>query len=109
MEESESPLWMVSRAPALNEMVLMLQRFRGTLEGRLEFSRAVITKARGEFGDMIRRGEKDLHSLAGLIAAQLLGPYQLKSVVIGEIEKTHERFTLSKDVTEAEVMASTDL
>ncbi len=112
-EEGESPLWMVSREPALNALVVNLQRFRRKLDAggsdRLEFSKTQIVRARAEFGDMIRRGERDLHLLAGLLAEHLLGAYQLKSVAIGEIEKTHERFTLSVDVSEAEVIGSTDL
>lgn len=113
-EPSASPLWMVADAPALNELVAALQRFRVTLnetEGteRMVFSKSLIATARAEFSAMIRRGERDLHSLAGLIAKQLLGPYHLRSVVIGEIEKTRERFTLSVDVSEEDVISTTDL
>jgi hypothetical protein len=110
----DSPLWMVSRAPALNELVVGLQRHRrliddGTGGERLRFSRAAVAAARAEFSDMIRRGERDLHLLAGLLAERLLGPVQRRSVVIGEVERTRERFTLTVDVTEDEVVASTDL
>lgn len=101
----ESPLWMVSQAPALNEIVLTLQR----RPARLTFSRAQVAQARAEFGAMIRRGERELHLLAGLLSERLLGAYHLKSVVIGEIEKTRERFTLSVDVSESEVVGTTDL
>ena len=114
-ERSEiSPLWMVSRAPALNDLVMALKRARaeleaGTFGGRLVFSRAALAQARAEFGTMIRRGEKDLHALAGLLAQEILGAYALRSSAIGEIERTHERFTLTVDVSEADVAASTDL
>jgi hypothetical protein len=113
-ESGRSPLWMVSQAPALNELVVLLQKHRRTIdEGRggerLVFSRAQIAAARGEFGEMIRRGERELHVLAGLLAERLLGAYHLRSVVIGEIEKTRERFTLSVDVEEREVSQTTDL
>ena len=109
-----SPLWMVSQAPALNALVVALKRTRvelegGTFGGRLVFSRAALAHARAEFGEMIRRGEKDLHALAGLLAKDLLGEYALRSSAIGEIERTHERFTLTVDVSEADVAASTDL
>jgi hypothetical protein len=109
-----SPLWMVSRAPALNELVVALQKHRraiddGTGGARLEFSRAHVGRARAEFSDMIRRGERELHLLAGLLAEQFLGSVQRRSVVIGEIERTRERFTLAVDVTEAEVRETTDL
>jgi hypothetical protein len=105
---------MVSRAPELNALVGALQRHRKALDDgrggeRLSFSRAAVARARGEFGDMIRRGERDLHLLANLLAERLLGPVQRRSVVIGEVERTRERFTLAVDVTEAEVIESTDL
>ena len=109
-----SPLWMVSQAPALNELVLALKRARGELEsgaggGKLVFSRAALAKARAEFGAMIRRGERDLHALAGLLAKELLDGYGVRSSAIGEMERTHERFTITVDVSEEDVAASTDL
>lgn len=109
-----SPLWMVSTAPTLNELVATLQTYRHTLERaegteRMVFSRSRLAAARGEFGEMIRRGERELHGLAGHLARALLHEYSLRSVAIGEVEKTHERFTLSVDVTEAELAANTDL
>jgi hypothetical protein len=114
---SSSPLWMVSQAPALNALVVALQQHRRRLDShpgdgapvQLAFSRAHLAKARAEFSDMIRHGERDLHQLAGLLAERFLGSVQRRSVVIGEIEKTRERFTLAVDVTEAEVTESTDL
>ena len=113
-EPSASPLWMVAAAPALNELVADLQRFRLQLEDsegteRIAFSKARIVAARAEFGEMIRRGERDLHRLAGLVARALIGAHHLRSVVIGEIEKTRERFTLAVDVSEQDVVDSTDL
>ncbi|MCC6332846.1 MAG: hypothetical protein IT380_02515 [Myxococcales bacterium] len=111
---SVSPLWMVSQAPALNELVVALKHARRELEAgtqgkRLVFSRAALSRARGEFQAMIRRGEKDLHALAGLLAGELLGTYALRSSAIGEVERTRERFTITVDVSEEEVAASTDL
>ena len=110
----QSPLWMVSQAPALNDLVVKLQHARlalegGTSGGRIELSRAQVAKARAEFSEMIRRGERELHLLAGLLADKLLGPHQLRSVVIGEVEKSRERFTLIVDVSREEVVKSTDL
>ncbi len=113
LESMDSPLWMVGQAPALNDLVGALQKFRRVIddqhEGRLVFSRAEVGQARAEFSAMIRRGERELHLLAGLLSERLLGAYHLKSVVIGEIEKTRERFTLSVDVSESEVVGTTDL
>jgi len=110
----DSPLWMVSRAPGLNALVAALQRHRAAMDAgagdqRLRFSRAQLAQARAEFGEMIRHGERDLHLLAGLLSERLLGAVQRRSVVIGEVERTRERFTLAVDVTEAEVVGSTDL
>lgn len=110
----DSPLWMVSRAPGLNALVAALQRHRAAMDAgagdqRLRFSRAQVAQARAEFGEMIRHGERDLHLLAGLLSQRLMGPVQRRSVVIGEVERTRERFTLAVDVTEAEVVGSTDL
>jgi hypothetical protein len=105
---------MVSRAPGLNALVAALQRHRAAMDAgsgdqRLRFSRAQLAQARAEFGEMIRHGERDLHLLAGLLSERLLGSVQRRSVVIGEVERTRERFTLAVDVTEAEVVGSTDL
>ena len=74
---TDSPLWMVSQSPALNELVAMLQRSRDALiegggTGTLRFSRAQVAQARAEFVAMIRRGERDPHRLAGLLADAVL-------------------------------------
>jgi hypothetical protein len=111
---ADSPLWMVSRAPGLNALVVALQRHRQALDQgsggeRLAFSRPEIATARAEFSDMIRRGERDLHLFASLLAERFLGTVQRRSVVIGEIERTRERFTLTVDVTEEEVIGTTDI
>ncbi len=110
---SASPLWMVSQAPALNALVVMLQRTRRELaeggNGRLVFSRGELAGARAEFGEMIRRGERELHLLAGLVAQELLGEHQMRSAVIGEVEETRQRFTLIVDVSRDDVVGSTDL
>ncbi len=111
----DSPLWMVSQAPGLNALVAALQHHRQAIDAgdaagrRLVFSKAEVARARAEFSEMIRRGERDLHLLAGLLSDRFLGSVQRRSVVIGEIERTRERFTLSVDVTEEEVTGSTDL
>ena len=109
-----SPLWMVSQAPALNALVVSLKRARaeletGTFGGKLVFSRPALAQARAEFGAMIRRGEQDLHALAGLVGEAVLGQYALRSSAIGEIERTRERFTLTLDVSEQDLATSTDL
>ncbi len=114
---ADSPLWMVSQAPSLNALVVRLQRHRRAFVAgevsqasqQLVFSRKEVAAARAEFSEMIRRGERELHLLANLLAEHFLGSVQRRSVVIGEIERTRERFTLTMDVTEAEVIGSTDI
>jgi hypothetical protein len=54
---------MVSQAPELNELLVMLRQARGDLEagtlgGTLSFSRAKLARARAELAAMIRRGEE---------------------------------------------------
>jgi hypothetical protein len=112
--EDTSPLWMITREPALNELVRGLQRFREAYErqgdpGPLTFSRREIALARAAFGDMIRRGEERLHQLCGLLAHGLLGRYQMQSVVIGEVAARRERFTLMLDLSPEQLLATTDL
>jgi hypothetical protein len=115
VDAATSPLWMVSQAPALNQLVVALQQHRRNVDdgastmSKLAFSKAHVARARAEFSDMIRHGERDLHLLAGLLAERFLGTVRRRSVVIGEIEKTRERFTLAVDVSEADVVESTDL
>lgn len=112
-EHARSPLWLVSDAPALHELVVTLRR--SLVEDTAQEVRAVrlsrrgVASAREAFGRMILSGERALHHLAALLAGSLLSAYQLKSSVIGEVEGTNERFTLEKDVTEDELYGTTDL
>ena len=105
---------MVSQSPSLNELVSQLQVSRRRLDegggaGRITFSRSLVAAARAEFTEMIRRGERDLHLLAGLLADAMLGAHHMRSVVIGEIEESRERFSLSFDVSDRDLVAHTDL
>lgn len=110
-----SPLWMVAEAPALNELMAQLQHFRdrynpdaGTAY-ELLFSERLLAAAREQFATMIRRGEAYLHTLCDLLAHRLLESYRLRSVVIGEVAETRERFTLGLDISHTDVFANTDL
>ena len=105
---------MLTDAPRLHELVLVLQRFREAYEGHtdpgpLVFSRAHITEARQAFGELIRRGEERLHQLCSLLADALLGEHEMQSVVIGEVANTRERFRLAIDLTPEQLYATTDL
>lgn len=109
-----SPLGLLTDAPRLHELVLVLQRFRDAYErnadpGPLVFSRRHITEARLAFVELIRRGEERLHQLCSLLADVLLGEHELQSVVIGEVANTGERFRLAIDLTPEQLYATTDL
>lgn len=112
-EHRDSPLWMVSRAPALNELVTQLREVRRALETRsslrISVSRSQVEQARADFSAMIRQGEQALHQLATLLAETLLTEYRLSSVVIGEVEASGERFTLALDTTPEELYSRTDI
>jgi hypothetical protein len=112
---ANSPLWMVTTEPVLNEFVMDLQRLRHELmmspdqERVLRFSRGRLQEVRTAFANMIRHGEQRLHLLARLLCDSLLDSYQMESVVIGEVESTRERFTLTRVISEGDLYGFTDI
>lgn len=112
---ADSPLWMVTHEPSLNRFVLQLHQLRLALQQRpherheLHVSRAELEAVRTAFTHMIRQGEATLHQLAQLLCATFLTNVQRQSVVIGEVESTHERFTLSQPLTVADLYATPDI
>lgn len=112
---SDSPLWMVTNEPTLNELVMRLQRLRfelleeGQASQELVFSRVRLERARSAFSNMIRYGERDLHHLSELLCSTFLNAYQRDSIVIGEIEANKERFTLSQQISREDLYTSTDI
>ncbi|MBA3945807.1 MAG: hypothetical protein H0X37_14710 [Herpetosiphonaceae bacterium] len=111
----ESPLWMVTAEPVLNQFVLDLQRLRTDLlqpdaaPRDIYFSAATIATVRAAFGNMIRHGEEQLHRLTHLLCDTFDIGFQLMSVVIGEVATTHERFTLSQSLASVDLYSTTDL
>jgi len=112
---ADSPLWMVTREPRLNRFVLELHQLRLALLQRpgdrheLHVSRAELEAVRSAFTHMIRQGEATLHQFAQLLCATFLTAVQRQSVVIGEVESTRERFTLSQPVTVEDLYATPDI
>lgn len=112
---SDSPLWMVTKEPILNELVMRLQRLRlmllddptGSYDVR--FSRTHLEQVRLSFAHMILQGERELHRLSQLICHSLVSSFILRSVVFGEIEATGERFTITKDISADELYATIDI
>ncbi len=111
----QSPLWMVTAEPSLNEFVTDLQRLRRDImrepavERELRFSKAGLEEVRAAFARMIRHGEEALHRLSQVLCATFLSGVQLQSVVIGEVETTRERFTLSQSISPADLYSTLDI
>ena len=112
---SRSPLWMVTTEPILNDLVTQLQALRHELladqagQKELQFSRGQLELARTAFAHMIGQGEEKLHRLCELICDTFFGSYQLTSVVIGEVERTKERFTITQGISTTDLYSKTDI
>ncbi|GAB4433617.1 MAG: hypothetical protein Fur0044_31120 [Anaerolineae bacterium] len=112
---SDSPLWMVTSEPILNDLFVRLQRLRVALmehpsvHHKLQFSRSHLEQVRLAFANMILHGEQKLHCLCQLICDALVTPYQIQSVVIGEVETTKERFTITQGVLAEDLYTVTDI
>lgn len=112
---SNSPLWMATQEPLLNELVTQLQQLRVRLMTdpdafhRICFSKSELVKLRNDFAKMILRGEKELHQLSHLICNSFVTSYQLRSVIFGEVDKTKRRFALTLDITPDELYSTPDI
>jgi hypothetical protein len=112
---SGSPLWMVTTEPILNELFIQLQQLRLVLmehpraRHELQFSRAQLEEIRLAFANMIIHGEEKLHRLCQLICDSFVASYQIQSVVIGEVESTKERFTVTQSVSARDLYTTTDI
>lgn len=111
----QSPLWMVTSEPRLNQFVTDLQRLRRdvmqqpAVSREVRFSRAGLEEVRAAFAQMIRHGEEALHRLSQLLCHSFLSSVQLQSVVIGEVETTRERFTLTQALSMADLYSTLDI
>ena len=111
-----SPLWLVTQEPLLNELVVYLDAMRRRLAAapgqtqQLEFSRANLEELRRAFARMIRQGEEKLHRVCELLCGTYFeSQFTMQSVVIGEIETTRERFSLSQRLVPGDLYSQTDL
>ncbi|MBI3926930.1 MAG: hypothetical protein HY319_15445 [Armatimonadetes bacterium] len=111
-----SPLGMVTQEPNLTMLVGYLQSMRARILSEpgahvLRFSRSHLDEVRSAFARTIRQGEGRLHRLCALACRSFLrtSPYELSSVVIGEVEHSGERFTLVQKLELDELFAHTDL
>lgn len=111
-----SPLWLVTREPRVNHLVAYLGEMRHRITQSpaavhtLEFSRAELDEVRRGFAQTIRQGEEKLHRVCELLCGTFFdSQYALQSVVIGEVDSTCERFTLSQTIAPADLYSQTDL
>lgn len=111
-----SPLWLVTREQRVNHLVAYLGEMRHRITEApgavhtLEFSRAELDEVRRGFAQTIRQGEEKLHRVCELLCGTFFdSQYTLQSVVIGEVDSTHERFTLSQTIAPADLYSQTDL
>jgi len=112
---AKSPLWMLTKEPILNDLVIKLQGVRLALQKspeqaiEIEFSRAYLEQVRQAFAKMILSGEETLHRLSQLLCHTLLLSYQMHSVVIGEVSRTKERFTVTQGLSANDLCSTTDI
>ncbi len=112
---AHSPLWMVTSEPSLHAFVMELRQWQqqvladSTTVHEFHFSRRRLETVRRAFGRMIRNGEEALHQLSQLLSATFLTSVRLQSVVIGEVQTTHERFTLTQSLTVADLLSTLDI
>ena len=116
MQLARSPLWLVAEEPLIEELVLSLDTTRRKIleapnrEHMLSFSRSRLEATRQAFAAMIRRGEAKLHTLCELLASRFLGePFDIDSIVIGEVPTSHERFSLTQRIAAPDLYSLTDL
>ncbi len=115
-DEPTSPLGLVMREPSLNQLVAYLDQMRRRIADApdavhtLEFSRVELEESRKAFARTIRQGEEKLHRVCELLCFTFFdAKYSLQSVVIGEVDSTHERFTLSQAIVTSDLYSQTDL
>jgi hypothetical protein len=117
IDRRRSPLWTVTREPLLHQFVGYLQDARRRIDlaepgdvQRIELSRSRLGEIQHAFRRMLRRGEGRLHRLSQLLSDSLyVGGHDLLSVVVGEIEGSGDRFTLSQDISPRRLYELTDL
>ena len=69
MRERQSPLWLLTKQPMVNDLVSYLETQRKAIDDAphrrhvLSFSRQHLRAVRADFADMIRHGEARLHLL----------------------------------------------
>jgi hypothetical protein len=111
----DSPLAFVTDEPMLHQFLGYLADVRRRIDAGEEEVELHVHPARVEeishaFSRMVRSGEERLHQLARLLARSVYGEeFDLRSVVIGQVESTGERFLLQQPIQERLLFGLTDL
>ncbi|MCB9652652.1 MAG: hypothetical protein H6729_00780 [Deltaproteobacteria bacterium] len=113
---TQSPLWLLTKAPAVTRLVESLTRIRRQVEAMpssehtLTLSKTALAEARTAFDHMILGGEAALHRLSELLSEYFFGMgFERESVVIGEVPTTKERFRLTQPLSAGEIYGHTDI
>jgi hypothetical protein len=114
--DTPSPLRLVTRDPAVHELIAQLSAARKRILGApeeahaLQFSRSHLADVRAGFNAAIRRGESTLHRLCDRLVKELMdGRCDKVSVVIAETPSTGERTQLEHRITDDSLYGLTDL
>lgn len=112
--EAGSPLWLLTKTPALNKLILKLQSYREHISKNtgittISISKSEIAEARQNFSEMILQGERRLHQLCEILCDTFFKDYQIESSVIGEISSSGERFTLHQPISQKQMYSTIDI
>ena len=110
----DSPLDFVTDDPLLRQFLGCLDHVRRQVEAGepavLDLHPTRIDEVQHAFRRMVRSGEERLHRLARLLAREVYGgDFDLRSVVVGEVVDTGERFLLQQALEEHLLFGLTDL
>jgi len=110
----DSPLSLVTDDPLLRQFIEYLDHVRRQVEAEggavLELHGSRLAEVHHAFRRMVRSGEERLHRLARLLAREVYdGDFDLRSVVVGEVAATGERFLLQQALEERLLFGLTDL
>ncbi len=115
MQPVGSPLEMAIHEPVLHQFMHYLSSKKqemeeGTAKVEIKISRSLLLSVREAFRQSILEGERNLHTLAHLLASMLLGEFELHSNVIGTLPGVSERpFLIREKIDRDTLLSVTDI
>lgn len=115
MQPVGSPLEMAIHEPVLHQFMHYLSSKKqemeeGTGKVEIKISRSLLLSVREAFRQSILEGERNLHTLAHLLASMLLGEFELHSNVIGTLPGFSERpFLIREKIDRDTLLSVTDI